>query len=872
MKVFQLFCTSSKKGLSPSKTFHTYSMSDGLSESERSEIERYGVYIPPYNLPSQPSAEEIETLFPIAFTFFQLSSGRYGVCQSRHIGANYSEHYGHYFCHALILDQGYWPFYPIQLWGSTIFREGLTDKEAYFEHETPPALPTLELSDLQQHINHFISFDKVAEFIKQEKHGTALEKMLTTIINYEQSQRRLILCDHYGNILYWMAALQMAFPIKLAHTLTLTTYTFDPEGNNLLISYTQPQGTRFAFSEMQRNYSFYLFDFIENNKSQIEGRYDINQFIKVSYFFSKENLLAFHRFLELLDYHHINSEIETAYHLFRISCSRIEGIDNHSIIAALDFANSYAPADILDHLSVNLTQIIDAITEKLNLKTANIVTRFLFKVARQTRNEQHIETAYHFFFKALDQFVVSGDITLQQTQEFNNTIRALDNNAYCQEFATYSVQPNRLQLLSETVPLSSTPQWAEFYIQIMVNNLIVADLSWEPSIVHTNWIEFLNNCFDSLFQSKQNIVQALKAAVQDNELFAQLVNLALIQAAEQETVIEMILDCFKSLAPEKEAYALRARLIELNQGAFIYKDFLKLLGTAKRKPYFFWEYHQILFSNYKDFSNHYFSRAIKAYLKYLPPKLLEKECTKLLSFASLITDDGVLTKVIELVEESIPLALPNSKQERKIRALAKLKKARNINTSPDITRLAIWAISLESESVSQLSLSELFELEQPHFIGIDVDRYQEYLEWILPTLLHSQSSIEDHGILFNHLRMGDEIGFDRELILSYVVYITWILKKNKKVGHELLMNFIVYYLAVMPKDSQLLLLHRLFWGDVVALILKRPKKYLTEVEAALLELEETKEALNHFKTLQKEVEYRQTRSVFGFFKSLVGKR
>ncbi len=872
MKVFQLFCTSGKKGLSQSKAFQTYSMSDGISESERSEIERYGVYIPPYNLPSQPSAEEIDTHFPIAFTFFQLGSGRYGVCQTRHIGDNYSDHYGHYFCHALILDNGYWPFYPIQLWGSTIFRQGLTDKEAYFEHETPPALPTLDISDLQQHLNHFISFEKVAEFIKQEKHGAALEKMLTTILNYEQSQRRLILCDDYGNILYWMAAIQMAFPIKLAHSLKLTTYTFDPEGTNLLISHTPAQGTRFTFSEMQRNYSFYIFDFIENNSSPVEGRYDINQFIKVSYFLSKENLLAFHRFLELLDYHHINPQIETAYHLFRISCSRIEGIDNHSIIAALDFANTYAPAEILDHLSFNLTQIIEAITEKVNLKSANIVTRFLFKVARQTSNEQHIKIAYHFFFKALDQFIVSGDITLQQAREFNNTIRSLDNNAYYQEFATYSIKPHRLQELSETVPLSSTPQWAEFYVQIMVNNLIVAGFNWEPSIIHANWVDFLKNCFDSLFQSKQNLYQALKSAEQNNEFFAQLVNLALTQATEQETVIEMILDCFKSLVPEKEAYSIRARMIEFNQYAFVYNDFLKLLGAAKRKPYLFWEYHQNLFSNYKDFSNHYFSRAIKAYLKYLPPKLLEKECTKLLSFASLITDDGVLTKLIELVEESIPLATPNSKQERKIRALSKLKKARNINTSPDITSLAIWAISLESESVSQLSLPELFELEQPHFVGIDVDRYQEYLEWILPTLLHFQTSIEDHGTLFNHLKVGDEIGFDRELILSYVVYITWLLKKNKKVGRELLMNFMVYYLAFMPKDSKLLLLHRLFWGDVVALILKMPKKYLNEVEAALQELEETKETLNHFKTLQKEVEYRQTRSVIGFFKSIVGKR
>jgi hypothetical protein len=866
MKVFQQFCTYGKRGLS--EPVQTYSMSDGISETERSEIEHYAIYVPPYNLPSQPSAEEIENLFPIAFSFFQLGSGRYGVCQTRRIGANYSEHYGSYFCHALVLDEGYWPFYPIQLWGSSIFKQGLTDKEIYFEHETePPPLPALELRDLPQYLNHYISFDNVAEFIKQEKHGTALEKMLTAIINYQQTQRRLILCDHYGNILYWMAALQMAFPIKLAHQMKLTTYISDPETTHLLISHTPRRGTRFTFSEMQRDYSFYIFDFIENNSSEVEGRYDINQFIKVSYFLSKENFLfAFHRFLELLDHPHINPEIEIAYHLFRISCARLDDIPNQSIIAAIDFANNHAPSEILVHLSENLNQILEAVSEKLNLKTAQIVTRFLFKVARQNRQKPHLETAYQFFFNALDQMLVSGEITLQQGLEFNNTIRSLDDHAYGQEFAIESIKPNRLRALSETVPLFSNPQWAQFYVQMMLNNLRVADFSWEPNVVHADWVNFLKNGFKSLFQSKPHLFQVLKTAADNHEMFVQIVNLAISQAAEPETVVDMILDCFRAVLPEKEAYSIRARLIELNQYAFVFKEFLKLLGTAKRKSYFFWEYHQHLFSNYQEFSNHYFYRAVKVYLTYLPPKLLEKECTKLLSFSAMITDDGVLTKLVQLVEESIPLASPNTQQERKIRALSKLKTARNINTSPNITGLVIWGFWLESESVSQLSLSQLFESEPPDFRGLDVDRYQEYLEWVLPALLPFLTTIEEHGLLFNRLRVVDGIGFDRELILSFTVYLSWLLKKNNKLGQELLMNFLIYYIAVMPTDSELLTLHRLFWGDVIGLILRMPKTYLSNVEAALSDSEKLNNSMNYFKALQKEVEYKQTRSLIGWLK------
>jgi len=867
MKILQLFYTSGEKGLSQGKGFQTYSMSEGLTNSERSEIERYGVYVPPHNLPSQPTAEEIEINFPIAFTFFQLSSGRYGVCQTKYSGQDYSGRYGNYFCHALILDGDYWPFYPIQLWGASVFRQGLTEKEAGV-NETPPSLSALEVSDLQRHLNQNLSFENVAQFIKLEKRGAALQKMLTTLIDYEQSQmRRLVLCDHYENIGYWIAALQMAFPLKLAHTLKFTTYTHDPEERNLLICSTPPYGTRFAFSDMQRNFSFYIFDFIGNNSSQIESRYGLNQFIKVSYFFSKENLFAFHRFLDLLDYHQIDKNIETAYHLFRISCSRIEDLDNNSIIAALDFANTYAPAQILSHLSESIAQIIDAIADQVDIKTADVVTRFLFKVARQTENNQHLETAYNFFFNALDHLVVYGEITVQLALKFNDTIRSLENGAYCREFVARSIE--QLDKMAKTVLANTqTPKQADIYFQVMVTNLIVADLTWEQSIASLNLREFLLGCFDSLFQSKKCFCDALAIATQNNEFFAQLVNLVLTHAGEQDNFVEMISECFTSIVPENEVDAVRIRLVELHQEAFVYNEFIRLLGAAKNKPYFFWSYHKAIFSNNKDFSNQYFSLAVKAYLKYLSAEQVTKQCTKLLSYASLITEDVVLTKVIQQVEQTVPLSSPDSKVERKIRHLSKLKKARNISTSPDITHLAMWAMKIES-TTPEISLSQLFESEQPQFVGIDIYLYQEYLEWILPSLFNFKPSTEEHGILLNALRVVDEIGFERELILSYVTHLTWVLKKNRKVGREVFMNFMIYYLVFMPKDSQRVSFHRFFWGDVVDMLVNLPKSYLKEIGAALPQ--KTGDWFKNFKALQKEVEDKQTTSTIGFFKGILGK-
>jgi hypothetical protein len=126
MKVYQLIYTSCKKGLSSGAGFQTYSMSEGITGEERRELERYGLYVPPTNLPSQPGKEEIDNLFPVALRFFRLESGRFGVSQSRYIGQDYSGRYGNYFCHALVLENGYFPVYPIQLLQAPAFRFALT--------------------------------------------------------------------------------------------------------------------------------------------------------------------------------------------------------------------------------------------------------------------------------------------------------------------------------------------------------------------------------------------------------------------------------------------------------------------------------------------------------------------------------------------------------------------------------------------------------------------------------------------------------------------------------------------------------------------------------------------------------------------------
>ncbi|WP_157055681.1 hypothetical protein [Clostridium sp. DMHC 10] len=83
MKIYQLYYTSCKKGLTSGMGFQTYSMSEGITEEERQEIEKHCNYIQPSSLPSNPTEEEIKELFPIAFSFFKLKNEKIMCLQNK---------------------------------------------------------------------------------------------------------------------------------------------------------------------------------------------------------------------------------------------------------------------------------------------------------------------------------------------------------------------------------------------------------------------------------------------------------------------------------------------------------------------------------------------------------------------------------------------------------------------------------------------------------------------------------------------------------------------------------------------------------------------------------------------------------------------
>ena len=104
MEALQYIYTSWKNGDSTEKGYMIYSRSEGISESECTAIKDAMQYLAPKELTLTPTPQEIADIFPYAFSYFVLPTGRGCVAQSTYLGKDYSGRYGNYIIHALIFD------------------------------------------------------------------------------------------------------------------------------------------------------------------------------------------------------------------------------------------------------------------------------------------------------------------------------------------------------------------------------------------------------------------------------------------------------------------------------------------------------------------------------------------------------------------------------------------------------------------------------------------------------------------------------------------------------------------------------------------------------------------------------------------------
>lgn len=879
MKILQLIYTSCQKGLSPGAGFQTFAMSDGISQEEKREIERFGLYVPLTDLPTQPSDAEINAKFPVAFRFFRLESGRYAINQARYIGQDYSGRYGNYFSHTLVLESGTFPAYPIQWYNSSLFRSTLTLEEANVQ-TTPPPLPTLELADLEA--GKTLRLEDITTFIEEQGMDT-LKQMLSAAMSFDKEHRRLVISDTRENTATWIAAIQMAFPLELAHLCTFSTYTHDPAAMNIMISGVPRTGSRFAFSDMQRNFEYYIFDFNSspNNTAIDVGDHGYIKTVEIGYSFSPENLLSYHVFVSRFQPPGISTELDHIDTLYHMSETGIEGFPSDRVLDALEFANREASPEILEQLADSMGQVVTGLSQHADFKTAGTVARFLFKVARQSGDNQHLETAYTFFFQVLDHLIHSDpQPDLHAALTLYDGVMT-ENKKHMGEFAAKALDPSRIQQVRTALSKNPFPGSIEIYFHLMVKTLFAIDYSWDRiSRERQGFQPYVEFSMAIIADHSERLCRVMETVAQKKDFFVRLLAFCLRRGLVTETLHPTFLDGFvttlKTKPSDIPAY-VRMKLVKDGHQDFVYQEYLALLKMSQNRREFFVRYTETVFLKDPRFLKSHFSKAVYDFLDYLPGQEMFSACSGIIAYGDVIDDAAVLTRVIKGFEKGLSLCEPKKGELPKIQRCGFLKKQCNIITTPDITRLILLAEETmkvyASRGQSPLKIADLVESGAPQYSlqDLDFNRIKNYFTWIFPYLVSLVRTAKDHGILF---KWFDNSGLDRSWVQAYPNEIRQIIREDKVRGLEILREFLKFYLKLLYKQSGYFSARKIVREKLVKIMCKLPQSQFDALLRAVYKSTaiEAPADKREWTAMLEEVDEKKQKSGFSILKRLFGRK
>lgn len=218
MKALQYIYTLCKTSTGSNVGFGCYSKSEGLSDKECEEIQRFTAYRCCKDLPGKGSPTQLQ-VHPQSFCMFPLSSGRLCLAQSTYLGQYFDvgveQRTGNYITHALVLERGALEQYPATLDRRKYFRSSLTPEELNQPYPYP-VLPMLELTDCA------LNAERVAEFLEFREAKFAL--LLSAFLKVKKENLLLFLNDTPENTVLWVAALQTVFPLSMSSDVSFATY------------------------------------------------------------------------------------------------------------------------------------------------------------------------------------------------------------------------------------------------------------------------------------------------------------------------------------------------------------------------------------------------------------------------------------------------------------------------------------------------------------------------------------------------------------------------------------------------------------------------------------------------------------------------
>ena len=403
-----------------------------------------------YSIPSQADPEDINS-HPIALRYYAVE-GEAMLIGSQSNGKDEMNRPGNYFVHSVVGSPEEIASYlaPIFYWGSPFW--GSQDESNQTE------LPILSEFDVEVTLD----FDDLWTFLQQGKRRQWFYSLLCAVMDYHQSQRKIVILDHNESVAFWIAAVSTALPLRYSRYLTFATYHHDPYSAPFIITGTTADSSfRFTNDEY---ISYFVLNALEGRISEAPDS-DYAQFICSR--FEPEGYEG-----EILDFFDWGERFE---------------MESHSITRKLDSLSVFWLATVKNALDINSDKVIRAgevviqeISQKSHLESedvedANHGWEILGDAIIQRPSQELIEN-YCLALKTLKRsdpqfpqtcvgsFYILAMLVLNKRQEEAHALDSVLKQLYSQDvLASTLQQPKLIQMLAEQLRVDDEEQVLIFW-------------------------------------------------------------------------------------------------------------------------------------------------------------------------------------------------------------------------------------------------------------------------------------------------------------------------------------------------------------------------------------------------------------------------
>lgn len=720
------------------------------------------------------------------YSFFALKSGRYCIFSGRLRDLGECKMY---ILHGLLLEDGYWPFYPVQIMGSPVFN---IDMELAGEVIALPVLDDVPAGSL-------VTYSKTADFIKPRM-DLGYDEMVGTAVKYKALGHPVVIRDDYRNLALWIASVQMAFPLDIAHKISFSIWD-----NYVRDTDTVLQGLDSnLFSIQISNEEYLVYDYDRGIITRMGNQFDFLKIVKTGYLVSRATVEQFHKFLGYFKYSELDEGIEGCYHLFVLINLGGMNLDSSGIESAFRFALASSDDDMKEDVFHMLEPSIEKVMRTMDERAVAAASEFLFSISAGSGKPVLIDKACYFFFNFIDHLAF--DYKNPDYEGIYNiycTAREI-NNGKTSAFLKYSITLERTGYITANLSKNCSPKRAALYLKIVLSSAAGMDYYWEQMIHTQNMGVFMDLCIKTLAGSINEMDEILEAAGINNEYFARMVVLFYNRITEAYISRAFLQKFAEEMdkKDEEQRLEIRKQIFNRECGKLLYEEFVMRLFKASDMAAFFEEYSRRVFDKIIDYGKQYFSSAAKLYIQKLPHEFMYDESIKLLKEYldnNIMMDNDGLLWAIKGFEDSLSLTEPDDDMKGFISELRKIKKSKLIITSPDIVGMidsALWLKKSRPSLTVDDILREPFDVDK-----LDDKRYVNFIYWCMPEVIKYCQSPEDHKKV---IRLFGRDNMELQLYTLYLSSIDNMVSADREKGFELLLQFCVYYFFYMEPKHRIL--------------------------------------------------------------------